>query len=272
MAANGIPRHVAPAAVAARGSRRASGPAHRLASLAFAALALALAALVLAALALAPTPASAQDDDGGGDVEQGDQLRVLSVFEDLEYGRSAFVTGRLLSQPVPRGPAEGYGGRTLTLLEQPFGTAAFIPVATTVTDYAGNYSFLRGPRLTTAYRVVSSDPPLTSEPVSVAVHMRLRVSVSDRRPARGGLVTFSGSVTPSQAGRPVQIQRRTAKGEFRTIARTRLRGGGGGRERGGSSYSRRVRIGRSGVYKVHVPAARPGLAAATSDGQRINVR
>ncbi len=54
----------------------------------------------------------------------------------------------------------------------------------------------------------------------------------------------------------VRIQRRSPSGRFVTVARTRLRDAGTVR----STYSRRVRVYRDGVYRVRV----------TGDGDHIN--
>ena len=80
------------------------------------------------------------------------------------------------------------------------------------------------------------------------MRIKVGVRVSDRTPRRGSRVRFSGSVFPAHDGRTALIQRRTRTGSFRTVVRTRLRDAGTAR----STYSRRLRIYRDGVYRVKV--------------------
>ena len=113
----------------------------------------------------------------------------------------------------------------------------------------GMYSFSVKPLLNTQYRVVAqASPPVTSAATLVRVRMRVGLSVSDLTPRRGSLVRFSGSVSPAHDGRTVSIQRRSPSGRFMTVARTTLRDAGEAK----STYSRRVRVSRDGVYRVKV--------------------
>jgi plastocyanin len=78
--------------------------------------------------------------------------------------------------------------------------------------------------------------------------IRVTLGVSDSTPRRGQRVRFSGSARPQHDGRLVYIQKRTRRGTYRTIARTRLRDAGASRSR----YSRRLRIFRGGVFRARV--------------------
>jgi len=113
----------------------------------------------------------------------------------------------------------------------------------------GMYSFTVKPLLNTQYRVVAqAAPPVTSAATLVRVRMRVGLTVSDLTPARGSRVRFSGSVSPAHDGRTVSIQKRSPSGRFMTVARTTLRDAGEAK----STYSRRVRVSRDGVYRVKV--------------------
>jgi hypothetical protein len=130
---------------------------------------------------------------------------------------------------------------------------------------SGAYSFTRlSPSAGTYYRVLADGA--TSAPVRVLVHFRVGVRVSRLHPARGSLVRFHGRVGPRRNGLRVLVQRLGPRGRWHTIRRTRLGGAGGGL----SSYSVRVRIERSGRYRVFVgPDATHG--AGRSRTVRIRV-
>jgi hypothetical protein len=140
---------------------------------------------------------------------------------------------------------------------RPYGDSYKITSVTATTDKNGRYSFGVKPLVNTSYRVVASTtPPVTSPARLVLVRIKVGINVSDRTPPRGTLVRFHGSVFPAHDGRVASIQRRTRTGSFRTVVRTRLRDAGTAK----STYSRRVRIFRDGVYRVKV----------AGDGDHIN--
>jgi plastocyanin len=91
------------------------------------------------------------------------------------------------------------------------------------------------------------------------------LKVSDTAPNRGALVRFSGTVTPAQDGRFVQLQRRT-RGLFRTILRIRLTDAGSAR----SKFSKRVRVIGDAVFRARLPAD-SGHLLGTSRARRLDV-
>lgn len=195
---------------------------------------LAITAVALFALAL-PVLAPAQRPPRGGDPS------ISASPATVTFGSATTISGRLRG-----GNREGV---VIVLERNPHPYAGFAEVATTTTNARGEYRFQPTPDRNTRYRVTARNtPPETSSEVLVRVRTRVGVRLSDATPRRGALVTFSGSVTPAHDGRLVRIQRRTATGTYRTVARTRLRDAGDTR----SSYSRRLRIGSDGVYRVHV--------------------
>jgi hypothetical protein len=82
----------------------------------------------------------------------------------------------------------------------------------------------------------------------VSVRRRVGLRVSDTTPRRGRRIRFSGTVLPASAGKSLAIQRRTTAGRWTTVARTVARDAGADL----STYSVRVRIRSSGVYRVKV--------------------
>jgi hypothetical protein len=96
--------------------------------------------------------------------------------------------------------------------------------------------------------VAATAPSKASPTVLVRVRMRVGLRLSTSTPTAGRTVRFSGSVHPAHDGRTASIQKRSSTGSWTTVARTTLQDAGTTR----SSYSRRVRINRDGVYRVKV--------------------
>ena len=120
-------------------------------------------------------------------------------------------------------------------------------VTITTATSSGAYSFARlAPSSNTYYRTLADGA--TSGTVRVSVHFRVGLRVSRRHPQRGSRVRFHGHVGPRRGGAFALIQRLGPHGRWHTIRRARLRGAGGGL----SFYSVRVRIVRSGSYRVVV--------------------
>lgn len=161
------------------------------------------------------------------------------------FGAATVLSGRLTGGAT--------GGVTVRLEQDttlPLGDT-FTPAGVTATTANnGTYSFAGvKPAQNTQYRVTAqASPPVTSAPRLVNVRMRVGLRLSDRTPSRGARVRFSGSVLPAHDGRTALIQRRSATGRFVTVARTLLRDAGDER----STYSRRIRVFRDGVYRVKV--------------------
>ena len=160
------------------------------------------------------------------------------------HGSPVTLSGRLTGGAV---------GGVRVRLEQdttvPYGDAYTATGLTATTAPSGAYSFTLKPLQNTQYQVVAqTSPPVTSAPRLVSVRMLVGLRVSDRTPRAGTRIRFSGSVFPAHDGRRALIQRRSSTGRFVTVARTVLRDAGDER----SSYRRRVRIRRDGVYRVKV--------------------
>jgi hypothetical protein len=106
------------------------------------------------------------------------------------------------------------------------------------------------------------ETPTAPAPTTMSVTLR----VNDARPRRGQRVRFFGSVRPPHDGRILRLQRRGTGGSYRTVARTRLRDAGEAR----STYSRRLRVFRDGVYRARVLGDGDHLAGS-SRRRRIDV-
>ena len=213
---------------------------------------LVICAVVAAALAV-PVLAPAQPGQGG-------QLGIQARPATVTFGQSTAISGKLRGRDNEN--------VTVALEGKPFPyTGAFEEVATTTTNANGDYSFRVVPTRNTRYRAVARRTPAeTSDEVLVQVRIRVSIRLSDSTPRRGALVRFSGSAAPEHDGRVARIQRRTSTGAFRTVARTALQDAGDAR----STYSRRLRIRRDGVYRVLVPGD-GDHATGTSRARSIRV-
>jgi hypothetical protein len=162
----------------------------------------------------------------------------------LVFGKSTQLTGQLADGDA--------AGKTVGLEVDevaPFGDE-YVPLAgvTATTDAAGRFAFTLRPELNTMYRAVAQTaPPATSQPRLILVRPAIGLFASDRTPRRGQLVRFRGTVRPDAEGR-VLIQRRLPSGRYKTVAGTPLRDTGPAY----STYARRLRIRRSGTYRVRI--------------------
>jgi hypothetical protein len=139
----------------------------------------------------------------------------------------------------------------------PYGDSYKLTTLTATTKANGDYSFAVKPLVNTSYRAIAqTSPNIRSAARMVRVRSLVGVRVSDSTPRRGSLVRFSGSVFPAHDGMRAQIQRRTSTGGWATVARPLLSDAGTDH----STYTRRIRIFRDGVYRVKVPA----------DGDHVN--
>lgn len=194
--------------------------------------------VVVAAIAVAALPLVAQADHKPGHTPGpgGADLTIAARPATTVFQGATVISGRL------KGP--GNAGATVTLRqdEYPFGTDDKA-VATATTDANGDYTFTRRPVRNTTFQAVAG--AVRSERVLVNVRIRMSLYVSDATPRVGQLVRFKGRACPEHDGLLVRIQRRTAKGAYRTVRRTTLKAA-----TRCSVYSRRFRIYRDGTYRV----------------------
>ena len=170
----------------------------------------------------------------------------------IVFSSATVLSGRLRGRTV--------SGVTVRLEQDTtrrYGDAYKATGATAKTSRNGTYSMTVKPLSNTQYRVVATtSPAVASPPKLVLVRIRVGVKLSDSTPRRGSLVRFFGSALPAHDGRVVRIQKRSPSGRFVTVSRTKLRDAGTAK----STYSRRVRVYRTGVYRVKV----------SGDGDHIN--
>lgn len=129
---------------------------------------------------------------------------------------------------------------------RPFGDSYKPSGLTATTTNGGSYSFTFKPARNTQYRAIAqASPSVMSAPHLVLVRPLVGLRVSTRSPRAGSRVRFSGIVLPARNGATALVQRRSSTGRFVTVRHTTLRDSSPG-----SKYSVRVRVSRSGAYRV----------------------
>ena len=210
-----------------------------------------VSALALASLAVPVAVAQKVDQ----------KLSINAQPKTLTAGADLRVTGQLTG-----GTARDISGQNITLRSDPFPyDGRFVRVDSVETDNAGNYAFTHKPTSNARYQTTAKggvESAVATAEVRVAVTRR----VSDRTPNKGQRVRFRGKVGPAHDGKVAQIQRRTSSG-WKNVANVTLADGG----ETVSIYSKRVRIRRSGRYRVHFNPADGDHVAGSSRGVRITV-
>jgi hypothetical protein len=194
-----------------------------------------LTAIVVPVFAALAVHASSAPPPGNSD------LTILAKPSTITFGQATTISGKL------KGPKDPI---TVTLQQNPYPfTDAFEAAGTKPTADNGDYSFTGvRPAQNTRYRVTTVTPALASSDVDVLVRIKVVLRVSDRTPRAGQRVRFYGTAAPQHDGRTVRLQRQTSTGSWTTVARTLLRDAGDER----SSFSRRMRVRRDGVYRARV--------------------
>ena len=189
-------------------------------------------------------------------------ITIAAAPNPVTFGRSTVVSGTVT------GPNNA--GVSVDLEQQPAPfTAPFTKTGlTATTDANGNYTFTVSPATNVRYATTAkTSPPVTSVNVQVNVRKRVTFRVNDRSISRGQRVRFFGTVKPAHNGMRARIQRRTKTKKWKTVARVRLRAS---KTAGQSRYSKRMRVYRTGVYRVRVPADSDHLRG-TSRKRKITV-
>lgn len=169
------------------------------------------------------------------------QLTIAVKPGSVVFGRTVTLTGKLTGDKA--------AGETIELEESPHPSTAFRNAAQVKAAADGSYTFTRTPALATRYRVTAkTGPPTTSAVVAVAVQIRVSFRVSDSTPRAGQLVRFSGRACPTHDGARATVQRRTPSGAWRTVRTAKLTDA----PEPCSRYSGRMRVSRSGSYRVRV--------------------
>jgi hypothetical protein len=188
--------------------------------------------------------------------KQPGKLSLSAAPNPVKFGRAVTLAGKL------SGP--GKANKVVTLREDAFPFDVWAEVGTATVDAQGDYSFVRTPIVNTRYQARQGG--LESEVVTVSVSPRISLRVSDRTPAAGTRVRFSGRVCPQHDGVSLAIQRRTAPRQWRTVAQVVTADAGDEC----STYSRRRRVRRDGAYRT-LFSGDADHAAGRSPARQIDV-
>ena len=209
--------------------------------------------LVVVAAAIAPAAVFAQKVD--------QKLSIDAAPKVVTFGGDLKVSGKLTG-----GDAKDISGQSITLQADPFPyDAKWERLDAVDTTATGDYVFTTKPTMNAKYRTTAKggvESPEVTVPVKVAVTRK----VSDKTPKMGARVKFSGTVAPPHDAKVARIQRRTSSG-WKTIAKATLVDGGDIV----SNYSKRVKITKSGAYRVRFDPADGDHIAGTSRKVRITV-
>jgi hypothetical protein len=190
------------------------------------------------------------------------KLSIAAAPSPVTFGRATVLSGKLTGARVDAGEQVVVQADTA-----PF-EGTYADVATATTDANGDWTATHAPGALTRYRAqAKTAPPATSDTVDVGVRLRVRIHVSDRTPAKGQRVRFSGTVAPAHDGATARVQRRAADGSWHTVARTTLRDAGDTASR----YAKRVKVRRSGTYRVRAASGDGDHLRGTSATRRLRV-
>ena len=181
-------------------------------------------------------------------------ISLTASRRTITFGGQTVLSGQLA--------AASPGGVKVTLEADPapFNPSEFKAVTTATTDATGKFTFAQAPGANTADRVTARNPNAASATVTVRVRLRVTMTLSTAHPKRGRTVTFRGSVTPARNGQLVRIQKRVS-GHWRTVTTSLLTASSDPQV---STYRKRLRIRRSGVYRAYVSGDVANLAGASA--------
>jgi len=184
-------------------------------------------------------------------------LTLSASAETVKFGHSVTLAGKLT------GPKND--GKNVTLREDPSPFDSFDNVGTVLTNAQGEYAFTRTPTVNTRYQARQGHAE--SAVLTVMVRPAISLRVSDPTPAAGRRVRLRGRVCPERDGATLEIQRRRAPAQWRTVKRATLADVPGTTC---SKYRRRLRVRRDGAYRAFL-AADGDHAAGWTRLRRIDV-
>jgi hypothetical protein len=137
---------------------------------------------------------------------QNPALTIQSSADPIFYGQPVTISGTIAAGPTP-----------LTLLARTRGQGTFVPVATVTSSSGGTYAFpVQSPLQSTLYKVTGAGKSSTL--LFEGVKYGLTASVSTTSLQAGQPLTFSGTVTPGNAGHAVYLQAQYPSGVgFRVV-------------------------------------------------------
>jgi hypothetical protein len=189
----------------------------------------------------------------------GKSLTIKAQPNPVVFGRTVALTGRLTGKKK--------AGKTVQVQADAFPyDGHYTNVASVVTRTNGTWSASHKPAVNTRYRARQGST--LSGVVTELVRIRVSLRLSDRTPAAGHRVRFSGRACPKHNGARVRIQRHTRTGRWRTVRRTRLLDLAGTTC---SRYRKRFRVFHDGTYRTFVVSPDKDHVNGRSRARRIDV-
>jgi hypothetical protein len=136
-----------------------------------------------------------------------DTLSIAAAPGTVKFGGSITLSGKLTGSNVE--------GRNVRVQADEFPLDSFSNEGNATTNATGDWSLVVRPNANTRYRARVGN--LDSAGVDITVMPRVSLRLSDRTPARGQRVRFSGRVCPAHDTVEIALQRRSSTG-WRTIA------------------------------------------------------
>lgn len=176
------------------------------------------------------------------------------------YGNT-YVYGHVRVPPTE--PATDMANQKVVLYSSVYPFTGWTPVVTLVTDWEGYFSYHTTLSQSTSYRAIwQAATPVQSKDKLVKVPLKLSLRASHTKVRRRGVVTFTGATRPAHPAARVELQQMDRHGRFKTVAGTVATPG--------STYSLRIRVRRTGVYRVLFPGdGQFGVAASRPVRVRI---
>lgn len=192
-------------------------------------------------------------------------LQITAAPNPVAFGSPTTVTGVLTGT--------GNANKQVVLQQRAFPfTAEFAQVGNpVVTDANGAFAFpvlpLPG---TTQFRVQTVDRPTVESPVlTLGVAALVRTTASRKSVRRNARTRIFGTVRPSRIGLPVEIQKRTKRGQWVVVRRALTRRGS---DDTFARYSKRLRVPRTAVYRVFVNAGGGDIVSGFGPETTIRVK
>ena len=143
-------------------------------------------------------------------------LTVLASANPLDEGQSVTLTGSVAGVTSPQ---------PVTLFARTARTG-FAPVAETMSDAAGAYSFTQTPVVNSFYRVRADQR--WSAVLFEGVRDVVAASADRTTVTAGDTITFTGTVSPDETGHIIWLQRQNANGDdWHNVQRSRVGAGSG---------------------------------------------
>jgi hypothetical protein len=136
-----------------------------------------------------------------------DTLSIAADHGSVKFGGSITLSGKLTGSNVD--------GRNVRVQADELPLDSFSNAGNATTNATGDWSLVVKPNANTRYRARVGN--MESANLDVTVIPKVSLRLSDRTPARGQRVTFSGRVCPEHDTVAIALQRRSSTG-WKTIA------------------------------------------------------